>query len=144
MPHRPSRDDLRFRGAFEAGRIGPDAFRHREHLRLAYIYLCELPVEDARSRMKTALLDFLARSGVDPQKYHETLTGAWLLAVGHFMHKDMPRDSAEAFIDANPALLDTRIMQTHYSDERLYSEQARVGFLEPDRNPIPRHSCWAP
>lgn len=139
MPHTVSESDRIFLADFEAARIAAADFHHREHVQLAYIYLCELPVEEARHRMKTALLRFLAHNNVDPKKYHATLTGAWLLAVRHFMAKDTPRDSADAFIDANPALLDTRIMQTHYSNEYLFSERARAGFVEPDRDPIPRH-----
>lgn len=139
MPHTLSAADRRFLADFEAGRIAPNDFHHREHLRLAYAYLCELPVSDAQARMKSALLDFLARNGVDPQKYHETLTGAWLLAVRHFMAGPDSYASADAFIDANAELLDTRIMQTHYSEGRLFSEQARAMFVEPDRDPIPRH-----
>jgi hypothetical protein len=30
-------------------------------------------------------------------------------------------------------------MMTHYSAERLFSQHARHGFIEPDLDPIPRH-----
>jgi hypothetical protein len=30
-------------------------------------------------------------------------------------------------------------MLTHYSAERLFSPQARVAFVQPDLDPIPRH-----
>ena len=37
----------------------------------------------------------------------------------------------------HPELLDANIMLTHYSEERLFSDRARAGFVVPDRQPIP-------
>jgi hypothetical protein len=48
-------------------------------------------------------------------KYHETITRAWILAVRRFMELTPAADSADTFIDANPRLLDSKIMFTHYS-----------------------------
>jgi hypothetical protein len=45
--------------------------------------------------------------------------------------------SADALIEANPILLDSRIMLTHYSTDSLFSDQARARFVEPDLDPIP-------
>jgi hypothetical protein len=53
------------------------------------------------------------------------------------MQRSPAARSADAFIEANPALLDTRIMLTHYSRERLFSDAARREFVEPDLAPIP-------
>jgi hypothetical protein len=137
MIHRASPDDLEFRRAFEACEIAPEAFGHAAHVRLAYIYLCERPVEDAAQRMKESLLAFLAHLGVDAGKYHETITRAWIMAVRYFMTKSPPCASAEAFVEANPMLLDSRIMLTHYSAEVLFSPAARQTFVRPDLQTIP-------
>ncbi len=137
--HRSSAGDRRFVADVEAGRIAPDAFDHRAHLRLAYTCLTEHPGEEALPRIRSALLGFLGHHGVDPTKYHETLTRAWFLAVRHFMARSGSADSADAFIDANPVLLDTGILRTHYSAERLFSDQARGEFVDPDLEPIPEH-----
>ena len=48
-------------------------------------------------------------------------------------------ESADAFIDANRVLLDSRIMLTHYSAEVLFSPEARARFVEPDLDAIPGH-----
>ena len=64
-------------------------------------------------------------NGIDPTKYHETLTKAWILAVHHFMNKSESCNSAEELITKNPEMLDTKIMMTHYSAEVLFSEEAR-------------------
>lgn len=134
-----SDDDLRFRADFESGAFPKAQFGHRAHVRLAYTHLAESDVETAFTRMRAALLTYLAHHGIDPSKYHETMTRAWILAVRHFMEVSGPSASADAFIDANPRLLDAQIMMTHYSAELLFSPEARAQFVEPDLGPIPRH-----
>lgn len=137
--HEPSRDDQHFARAFEQCAVSPDAFDHAAHVRLAYVYLCEQTVDEAVARMRQALLRFLAHLGVDTGKYHETMTRAWILAVAHFMAESSPCASAAAFMEANPRLLDTKIMLTHYSAEVLFSPTARQAFVQPDIQSIPEH-----
>ena len=137
MHHTMSPDDRRFLEAFEACNIAPEAFDHPAHVRLAYIYLCEHAVDAAVVRMKDALLGFLAHNGIDPGKYHETITRAWVMAVAHFMHESSPCDSAATFMARNPRLLDSQIMLKHYSAEVLFSPAARREFVQPDVRPIP-------
>lgn len=137
--HQLSPADREFRKAVEAGRISPDRFDHRAHVRLAYTYLAEHEPARAIQLLRIGLLSFLLYHGVDASKYHETLTRAWILAVRHFMELAPPCASADAFIDGNPALLDKQIMLTHYSAALLFSDEARVRFVEPDRDRIPRY-----
>jgi hypothetical protein len=49
------------------------------------------------------------------------------------------RNSIIARTFANPALLDSKIMLTHYSATVLFSAEARGEFVEPDISPIPRY-----
>jgi hypothetical protein len=137
--HQLSEDDRRFRSDFEECRLVPADFSHRAHVRLAYTYLAEHADDTALDLMRAGLLRFLRHHGVDPTKYHETMTRAWLLAVRHFMALTPGRPSADAFIEAQPILLDSRIMLTHYSADLLFSPEARARFVEPDGDPIPRH-----
>jgi hypothetical protein len=139
MKHQASAEDEAFMRAFEACEIAPAQFDHAAHVRLAYIYLCGSTVDGAVARMKQALLAFLSHLGVGESKYHETITRAWVMAVGHFMAEAPPCESAAAFIDANPRLLDSKIMLTHYSAELLFSPEARRGFIGPDIQSIPEH-----
>jgi len=137
--HGASPEDLAFARAFEACEVSPEAFDHAAHVRLAYVYLCAHPVDAAGDRMREALLGFLAHLGVDGGKYHETMTRAWILAVAHFMAESAPCASAAAFMAANPRLLDTKIMLTHYSAEVLFSPAARASHVQPDIQSIPEH-----
>lgn len=135
--HKVSAADRRFIGDVEACVLDPDRFDHRAHLRAAYVYLAETEPDRAVERMREALRAFLVHHGSDVSKYHETITRAWILAVRHFMDSTPTAESADDFIDANPRLLDSSIMLTHYSAESLFSAQARAEFVEPDIQPIP-------
>ncbi len=137
MEHTLSSDDQHFREEFEGCRVTPGEFNHRAHIRLAYIYLAGNGPEEAFSLMRAALMGFLRRNGIAISKYHETLTRAWILAVRHFMESSPPASSADGFIEANPSLLDSKIMMTHYSAELLFSEEARGRYVEADIDPIP-------
>jgi hypothetical protein len=139
MTHCISSADHEFRRAVDTLEIPAGEFDHRAHVRLAYIYLCEQPTEQACASMKSALLAFLDHLGVDASKYHETMTRAWIMAVHHFMVVCGRCASADEFMRRNPVLLDSRIMLTHYSAELLFSPDARARFVEPDVSPIPRH-----
>lgn len=141
MKHSVTSDDLKFCSDFESGRIDPGTFNHRAHVRLAYVYLVEYGTDGAADRMRASLINFLERNGIDTSRYHETMTSSWILAVRHFMERSAPAGSADAFIDANATLLDTRIMMTHYSAEVLFSPDARARFVEPDLDAIPRYDA---
>ena len=139
--HTVSADDRHCQTEFETCRLPPGRFNHRAHLRLAYIYLVEHPDEVALALFRNGLLKFLSFHGVAGSKYHETLTDAWILAMRHFMERSSPASSFDDFIAQNPILLDSGIMMTHYSSERLFSAEARQHFVEPDLSPIPRHEA---
>ncbi len=141
MPHKLSREDLEFVHRFESCGMRPGDFDHRAHVRLAYCYLAQHDTETARRMMSQALRAFLAANAVDPGKYHETLTTAWIRAVRHFMGRQVANDSASGFIDENPVLLNPAIMLTHYSAEVLFSDEARRRYVEPDLDPIPQENA---
>ena len=140
MRHQLSADDRRFRAAFEACTLSPTQFDHRAHIRLAYACLVDGggDADAALARVRTGLQTYLRHHGIDPAKYHETLTRAWVLAVRHFMDRTPRTGSADEFIDGNPELLDPAIMTTHYSRDVLFSREARERFVPPDIDPIPR------
>ena len=138
VKHFLSADDERFRDDFANGTTTAAEFDHRAHVRLAYVFLVTEDVDSATARMRSALHAFMRHHGVDSSaKYHETITRAWILAVRHFMDRTAHSASADEFIEANPILLDTKIMLTHYSAELLFSPEARARVVEPDLQRIP-------
>ncbi|GAA0762714.1 hypothetical protein LRH25_25495 [Ideonella azotifigens] len=131
-----SQSDLEFTRAFEGGEIPASEFNHLAHLRMAYVYLCRGDLNYAEQKMREALLAFLDANEIPREKFHETLTRAWIMAVSHFMSR---RDASafSEFIAHSQALLDTKVMLTHYSAAALFSERARTAFVEPDLEAIP-------
>ncbi len=133
----PDAADREFLNAFERCAIAPETFHHRDHLRLAYIYLTQHDVDTALPKMRGSLQRFLVHVGAPRAKYHETITRAWLLAVEHFMHEAAPTASFEEFAAAAPRLFAPGAMETHYTPDLLRSEEARERFVAPDLQPIP-------
>ena len=136
--HRVSHEDKAFRRAFERCEIASEDFDHPAHVRLAYIYLCETNLAASGNIMKNSLLRYLNHLGIGSAKYHETLTQAWIKAVAYFMARCNACDSASDFMSQCRQLLDSKIMLTHYSAQRLFSEKARNTFVEPDIQSIPQ------
>lgn len=140
--HELSKEDKDFKTQVEAGDFPVPDFNHKAHIRLAYVYLVDNKTESAVKQMRNSLMILLKSAGVEPsEKYHETITEAWILAVHHFMNNTEKSSSANDFIEQNTKLLDTNIMLTHYSSEVLFSEKARKTFVEPNLDPIPRYQA---
>lgn len=135
--HRASPEDYAFARAFEVGDVTPQTFDHASHVRLAYIYLCDASMDVALDRFRGSLRTWLAHHAVDPSKYHETITRAWLMAVAHFMSEPHACDSSADFVARHPRLLDRALLLAHYSEELLFSPLARREFVQADRRSLP-------
>lgn len=127
-----SLSDDEFLDRFE--RRALDAFSHRDHVRLAYIYACRGGVEAAMGGARR-IRAFAADAGA-AGKYHETLTVAWARIIAHLV-ADNPGIPFPAFVSAHPELQDRALLLRHYSEQRLRSEEARARFLEPDLLALP-------
>ena len=88
---------------------------------------------------RRSLRRFLQHHGVDPSKFHQTITRAWILAVRHFMELAKESASADSFMRSDPRMLDAKIMLTHYSAGLLFSDEARLQIREPDLSAIPTY-----
>lgn len=118
--------------AFERGEVNPAAFHHREHLYVAWCYLRELSVEDALARYVRHLKALTVKLGV-PQKFHATITWAWLVALADAMER-APGSAFDALLEANPSLLDARGgLSRWYGAAELDSARARARFVLPER-----------
>ena len=130
--------DISFGRQFDAGELEPASFDHRAHLRLAYVHLATHGPDNAPATFRSALQGFLIRHRIDPAKFHETLTQAWLQAVWYFMRRFGDNASSEEFLAKSQVLHDPKVVLTHYSRDVLFSEDARRKFVVPDLDPIPR------
>ncbi len=114
-------------------------FGHREHVQLAWTYLRALPREPARDAMRRSIRH-LAQAHGAPDRYHETLTLAWMDVVDLHLDRgarDRFGESFEEFIKHNERLLDRHLLRHHYSRDLLDSGRARREYVAPDLQPFP-------
>jgi hypothetical protein len=120
---------------FGAGTLPVEDFHHREHVRVAFLYLGRYPALEALERFSLALKKLAASAG-KPGLYHETITWAFLLLIRERLAAfgAEGRPSWTDFSNANPDLLDWKenILKKYYREETLASPQARATFLLPD------------
>jgi hypothetical protein len=121
--------DVELTRALERGEIKD--FHHASHLHVAWVYLTESSsVQQAAKKMRNTLRRFTAAAG-KPEKYHETITLFWV----HLLSRAQAASRAERLEDvvhANPQLLEKNFPLAYYSTERLFSDEARTSWVEPD------------
>ncbi|MGZ4778868.1 MAG: hypothetical protein ACXVIJ_01715 [Thermoanaerobaculia bacterium] len=122
--------DAEFVAAFEDCSLAEECFHHRDHIRLAWIYLREMPLLDALARYSAALRRYAASRG-KPDRYHQTITFAFLLLI---QERRRPGDTWRDFEAANDDLFawNPSILSTYYRPETLASVEARQSFVLPD------------
>src|SRR4030095_11861455 len=91
-------------------------FTHAAHLRLALDCLTRAPSFDAAAAEVAAILRGKAETAGHPEKYHQTLTLFWMRKVARLLDQSLPL--------------------AYYSPERLSSDAARTGWLDPDLQAI--------
>ena len=118
---------------FEAATVPPGGLHHPEHVRVAWCYLRRLPLPAALERFSAGLRRYAEARGA-PERYHETITTAYVLLI----HERLDGSRAlewDAFARANGDLLawQPSILERYYRPETLASERARRTFVMPDR-----------
>jgi hypothetical protein len=111
-------------------------FRHADHIRLAWIYLRRHAVADAGQRISVTIRRFATAAG-KPDRYHETITQAWLHLVDRALRATPHECSFTEFIEKHRWLLDRRALAPFYSEALLASAASRVHWVEPDLQPLP-------
>jgi hypothetical protein len=122
-------NDDDFAAAFE--RCDMPEFHHRDHVRLAWIYLHQMPLLDALKRFSESLKRFAAFKG-QPDLYHDTITWAYMLLIHERMQRN-PTESFDAFEAMNADLFAWKpsILDRYYDRETLDSDLARRTFVMP-------------
>jgi hypothetical protein len=123
-----------FIARFEDCTLPNTAFQHRDHVRLAWLYVKRGPLLAALTRFSDGLKRF-ARANGHPGLYHETITWAYLFLVHQRIAAGPADEVWEGFSARNPDLLTWRpsILGAYYWKETLASDLARRIFLLPDR-----------
>lgn len=118
---------------FEGPDQEPGSFRHADHVRMAWCYLRTLSLAETVSRYAAGLLRLATKAG-RPDRYHETVTWAFVLIIHERMSADPDLDWP-AFAERNPDLFEWPggALAAYYRPETLESERARRTFVMPDR-----------
>jgi hypothetical protein len=142
-------DDQQFIQMFEAGVLPTEQWGHREHVKVAYLYLREFPLELAIERMRTSIQRLNAAQQTPEaldRGYHETMTQAWMHLVHFTLCEYGPADTADEFYDSHPQLWQSKVLRLFYSRDRLLSWEAKKAFANPDITnlPVPKSNLRGP
>ncbi len=127
-------EDRELLRGFESASLPEGSFRHRDHVRVGWLYLHELPPAAALDRFAAGLKRYADAKG-KPGLYHETITWAYLLLIKERMERGAARETWPEFAARNPDLMSWKpsILETYYRGETLRSNLARRVFVLPDR-----------
>jgi len=128
-----SASDEAFVAAFRDTSLPTSAFHHRDHVRMAWLYVREHGAAGAAPHFAADLQRFALAKGV-PGLYHATITAAYIALVAERL-LGTPDGAWTDFAEAHPDLLTWKpgVLDHYYSAERLWSAEARAQFLMPDR-----------
>ncbi len=129
--------DAEFLAAVEAATYPGDKFGHRAHLRLGWLCLRAHGFEAGLERIRTLVQRYATALGA-AGKFHETMTRAWAEHMQVALDATPGLGSFDAFLEAHPELLDSRLLGRHYRKETLDSPLAKAGWVPPDLEPLPR------
>jgi hypothetical protein len=93
------------------------------------------PSEEAAEIMVAAIRHVARLHGAE-DKYHETMTRAWLHCVAVHSRR-WGAESFEEFLERIPDLLDNGLVGHFYSRELIRSEAARASWIAPDVRRLP-------
>ena len=120
---------------FSSFAIHPAEMSHRKHVAMtAYCFLTQ-PPRAAAERVVADLKDYVERYGI--KIYNETITLFWTKLVGAFVAgADRSQPAYQVVNQAMERFGDSRIIFEYYTRERLFSDEARRDWVEPDLRKI--------
>ena len=123
--------------SFENATIARDDWRHTEHLVVALYYTTEYELQTATDKMRAGIFNLLSAFMVDLTKempYHETLTVFWMRTVDEFRKANAELSMFET-ANALVRSFDKEHPLKFYSRGRLFSDEARSNYIEPELRP---------
>jgi hypothetical protein len=136
MKYKTEHEIINLVRSFENGTISRDAWKHREHLTVAFYYIeNSKSLDKATDKMRSGIFNLLKSFGVDLEKempYHETMTRFWMNAVNDLAKARNGYSIVETVNLIVEKLGDKDLPLKFYSRELLFSDEARKIFVEPD------------
>jgi hypothetical protein len=118
---------------FESCQLPGEGWTHRAHLAVAATYLRAYPLPEATNRARAHIRRYNESRG-NHTGYHETITVLFMRLVARELKVD-PADLA-GFVNGLAGRFAVDGLYAHYSKDRLWSAEARAGFVEPDLRPL--------
>jgi hypothetical protein len=112
--------------------INPELFTHEAHIRMAWLYLNDFDNDTALQHICAAI------KGIDAKyaggtKYHHTITVVFAHSIAILMQQK-PVKTWQEFVVANTGIrISKKFLAEYYSDETLYSDEAKNQFVAPDK-----------
>lgn len=128
-------DDRAFLERLEACQFQNAGFHHYDHLRAAWSYIQCVGVDGAIGKVEQSIRSFAAHHG-QPEKFHVTLTTLWVKLVNAHAARH-PHPAFASFIAEHPRLLEKDLPLRFYSRTQLFSDAARMRWIEPDLRALP-------
>jgi hypothetical protein len=116
--------------AFEAHEVDAAAFRHVDHVQVAFELLNKYDFIDATAIYARGIRTIAEKAGA-ADKYSATITYAFMSLIAERMALSKGKPF-EAFLAENPDLLSGNVLAKWYAPERLNSDIARKIFLMPE------------
>jgi hypothetical protein len=110
------------------------SFPHADHVRVTILYLALHGREETERKLFEGLRRFAAAKGV-PEKFHVTMTIAWLDLVEDARRCHPEASNPAALVAACPELLNRDALLRFYTAGRLLSDDARQRWVPPDLTP---------
>jgi len=131
--------DAEFIRALEDCTLAEEEFDHVGHVRAAYLYLQSGDFVASLERMRRAIRNYAGSLG-KPDRYHETITVAYLALIQQVLYERGHGGSWAAFARGAPELFEPGLLLKFYSRARLESALARRIFVLPGSGSALRQS----
>lgn len=120
---------------FEKLNLPADKFNHRGHLWLGWLYIRDFHLGEASQKLNQGIKLFAQSLGA-AGKFNMTLTTTFACAI---KSRYVPGQSFDDFLKSNRDLEKNpmAIIETHYSPELLFTDEAKKNLIPPDREPFP-------
>jgi hypothetical protein len=121
---------------FEDGSLPKAEWTHGAHLVMALWYVSRHGREEATRRIRQGIQRY-NESQRNPTGYHETITLAWIAVIEHFLAlRSRPAPLSVIAAELIEQCGDKDYLLRFYTQDRLFSADARARWMPPDRASI--------
>jgi len=121
--------------AFEARRLPYSNWTHRAHLAVAVACVRAMSHEEACEKIRGCIQAYNHCCG-DPAGYNETITRLFLMVLRHDLNRGAAAASMHEELARAAKEYGVSWLYDYYSRGLIWSDEAKAGWIEPDRKPI--------